>query len=386
MQPPVVFALGFRTFFLLASLWSALAVGGWVLILRGAWSPPLAGLGAVPWHAHEMVYGFARAVVAGFLLTAVRNWTGRPTLHGWGLAGLAALWTVPRLLLTFGPAEAHAAGAALDVAFGLGLAAAVARPIVATRQMKQAGIVAKVVLLTGGDLLVHLGHVGVIEHGVRWGLALGVYLLLALILTIARRVLPFFVGSALPGSGPFPDRVWLDRVLLALFVVLCATDVFGGPPTVVRASAGALAVLHTARLASWWRRGVAGHALLWSMFLAYGWMVAGFVLQAAGVTPWALPLHAHVVGGLGTITLSMMARVSLGHTGRDVRQPHRLVGVMAGLVSVAAVARVLGPWGWPAASLSAWTTAGVAWSVAFAALAAWGWRLWTLPRVDGAPG
>lgn len=389
MSPPPVLALGFRVFFLLAVAHAVGAMGLWIAALEGLLAPGLAGLPAVSWHGHEMVYGFSRAVVAGFLLTAVRNWTGRPTPTGWPLGVLAALWLIPRLLLAFGGPSALGWAAAFDLAFSAGLVTAIATPIVAVRQTRQAGILTKLVLLGVGEALFYAGAAGWLDQGVAWGLGTGTYMVLALVLTIARRVFVFFVRSALPGSPPPPERPWLDRASLIGFLLLYLLDVFTPWDLALSVVAAVLAVLHGFRLWTWWVPGVASRALLWVLFAAYGWIVVGFVLHA--LTPWldlapAIALHAYTAGGIGTITLGMVARVSLGHTGRDVREPRPFLGwVFAGGIAAAAF-RVLGPWLAPAWKPLWLDAAATLWIAAFGALLVWGLPLWLRPRPDGQPG
>ena len=179
---PPILRLGFRPFFLAAAVYAALGMAAWGLAWFTAW-PPTA-IPAPLWHAHEMLYGYALAVVAGFLLTAVRNWTGLPTARGGALAALLALWCAARLGYFLGPAALPYV-AALDLGFDLLLLAAVATPIVRVRQWRQAGILAKLVLLITGNALFYLGVMGQVVDGTFYALHGGVFVLVALILTIA---------------------------------------------------------------------------------------------------------------------------------------------------------------------------------------------------------
>lgn len=389
MTPPPVLALAFRVFFLVGSAHSAMAMAVWLATLHGGSKLALAGLAPVNWHAHEMVYGFSRAVVAGFLLTAVRNWTRQPTPTGWPLGVLALLWLVPRLLITLGGAEVRLVAGAFDVAFGVAVAGAVVRPVVAARQTRQVGIVAKLVILAVGEALFYGGVLGVVPDGVRWGIGTGVYMILALVLTIARRVTVFFVRGAFPEVSEPSDRPSLDRLALVAFFVLYVVDVFLDAPRVEAFVAGLLAMVHATRLATWWTPKVLGRPLLWVLFAAYGWFVLGFALQAAA--PWlglapAVPLHAFTAGGVGAITLGMMARVSLGHTGRDVRAPSRGLGLLFALGLGAGLTRVFIPWLAPLYVQAGLDAAAIMWIGAFGALLLWGLPLWLRARPDGQPG
>lgn len=381
-------ASGFRVFFLLASAHAAGSVIVWALLLAGVLSAPAGGLPPVWWHAHEMVFGFSRAVVAGFLLTAVRNWTGLPTPTGGALGALASLWLVPRLL-----GWAGAAGiplmAVLDLAFGMALLAAVGVPVVRARQGRQAIVLVWLGLFAAADAHFYTGAMGWSVLGLQRGVELGLYAVLGLLLTIAARVMPFFVRSALPGSRPFEVQPSFDRALSAALLAFWLAQAVAAPTTVVRVLAGVLAGGHGVRLVRWWRPGLGGRSLLWVLYGAYGWVVCGFALQAVG--PWiglgpVHALHAHAVGGVGAMAVGMMARVSLGHTGRDVRAPRPGLAMVFALVFVAAFLRVVGPW-WAPASTFAWYMATAAlWVVGLMALSVWGLPLWTRPRPDGQPG
>lgn len=392
MRAPVVLALGFRVFFLLGLVHGTAAMAVWLATLRGV--PLLAALPATAWHAHEMVYGFARAVVAGFLLTAVRNWTAQPTPTGWALGALAATWLVPRGLLAVGGPSVLPVAAAFDLGFGVALVVAVARPVVAARQWRQAGIVAKLALLVVGEGLFYAGALGWLASGVAWGTGAGLYLVVALALTIANRVTGSFVRSALPGTPEIVARPWRDRIALVAFLALFAFDVFAPWPLGASLAAAVLVGVHAARLRAWWAPGVARRPLLWVLFAAYAWFVLGFALQAAtpvlatlGVpVPPPIPRHALGVGGLGVLMLGMVARVSLGHTGRDVRATHAGLGIVFAVGLAAAAVRVVGPWLLPGSTATSLAVAAALWIVASGALAVWGAPLWLAPRPDGRPG
>jgi uncharacterized protein involved in response to NO len=389
MNPPPLLALGFRVFFLLGTAYAALAMAVWGLTLRGSLTPPLAGLDGVSWHAHEMIYGVALAVIAGFLLTAVRNWTQRPTLQGWPLGGLAVLWLVPRALLGLGTAIALPWAALCDMSFALVLLAVLARPVVAARQARQAGVLAIVGLLVVGQALFYAGALGGLPDGVRWGNITGLYLIIALVLTMAARVVVFFTRSVLPEMVPPAERPWLDRAALVAFLALFVVDTSSDLPALRSALAASLAVLHARRLRSWWTPAIVHHPLLWVLHLGYGCLVVGFLLHAA--TPWLggarpLALHAYAVGGVGLMMLGMVARVSLGHTGRDLRLSRPALAPMFLLGLLAVSLRVAVPWLVPQHTAIAWQGAAAAWTLAFGLLFAWALPIWLRARPDGTPG
>jgi uncharacterized protein involved in response to NO len=389
LSRPVLLALGFRPFFLLALLHAVVAMGAWAWLLHR--DPGLlTGFpgGATGWHAREMVFGYAPAMVAGFLLTAVRNWTGRDTATGWPLAALAGLWLVGRLTAPLDSGGLVFSGAA-DLAFLIGLVIALARPVVAAGQLRQqSGVLAKVALLGASHGLWLTGALGGIPALQQAGLIAGLLLVIALMLVVVQRVLVFFSRRAL-GTGYAPaDHPRLDGLLLALMVAywLLATLSFRGEATAV--VAGALALLHALRWGRWFRPGILAHPLLAVLYAGYAWIIAGLALHAAGIAlgwPLSPALHAFGAGAIATMTAGMMVRVTLGHTGRDVLAPPRWPTVVFVLISLAALVRVLAPlmamglWG-PAMAL-----AQGLWLVAFVLLLAGLAPMLLRPRVDGAP-
>lgn len=338
--------LGFRPFFLAAGLAAVTLVALWAL-----WRSSGLELGALPvspsqWHGHEMVFGYAMAVIAGFLLTAVHNWTGIRTPSGFRLLGLVLLWLLARLGWGVPNWLPMSLTAASDLAFSLLLFISLLRPVIRVRQWKQLGILSKVLLLLFANGLFYAGVFGLLEDGVRMGLYLGFYLVLALVLTMGRRVIPFFIEK---GAGcPFQPKNWrwLDIGSLLLFVAFTVVQVFFSLPLVSASLAALLCLLHGIRLWGWYTPAIWGKPLLWVLYVGYGWLVGGFALQAfAGWLPISpfLVLHAYAVGGIGLISLGMMVRVTLGHTGRNVFDPPRSLVPVFLLLLVAAGCRVLGP-------------------------------------------
>lgn len=384
---PALFNLGFRPFFLLATLHALVSVLVWTGVYTFGWQWPYAGIAAWTWHAHEMVFGYALAVVTGFLLTAVRNWTGVQTLHGLPLLLLGLAWLTARVLPVTGLPLAWAALA--DGVFNLALVAAVTWPVAKVRQWRQAGILSKLVLLAGANLLFYAGLLGWYPDGVRAGLYSGVYLVMALIFVMARRVLPFFIERGLERTVSITNRAWLDRTSLVLFLVFWLADVLRPDTPFVAVLAAVLCVLHGLRLAGWYAAGVFGRPLLAVLFLGYAWLVVGLALKAAvplaGIPP-TLALHAFTYGGIGLFTLGMMARVTLGHTGRSIQQPPAVVAWSMYLLTGGAAVRVLLPL-FDAAHYAGWIAAAqLLWLAAFTLLLAVYLPMWLAPRVDGQPG
>jgi uncharacterized protein involved in response to NO len=340
-----ILSLGFRPFFLGAAVYAAFAMSFWLAVYEFGLSIDFHGLSPSVWHAHEMVFGYGLAVIAGFLLTAVKNWTGRSTLHGAPLLLLFLFWLCARLAFYLPGPGIHEA-LVCDALFAAYLAVGILRPIAAARQWKQTGIVVSVLLLGAGNLLFYLGALDIIGRGVHWGLYTGFYSVIGLILILSRRLIPFFVerGVGYPVELRNSDR--LDIAVLIGFLAFFAVEVFAGNQRLSAALAGLLLILNLVRLVGWHTRGIWRKPLLWSLYLSHAFLILGFGLFAASVWLDILrfpALHAFAVGGVGLVTLSMMSRVSLGHTGRDI---NRLPGGMSAfllILLVAAVVRVLLP-------------------------------------------
>ena len=382
-----VLNLGFRPFFALAAIWAVVAVGLWLGFFVLGWPFPASGLSPIAWHAHEMVFGYALAVIAGFLLTAVRNWTQVQTPWGLPLLGLALLWLVARAgVLGWGllPPWLGMGAEALFIAL---LVLAVAWPVIRVRQWGQLPIVLKLLLFLPASLAWYAGLLGWLEDGERIGLYSGFYLVLALIFNMGRRVIPFFIERGVDDpDAALKNCTLVDRSNLLLFLAMAVIDVFVGWPWMVGLLAAVLAVLNAVRLWGWHHPDLWRKPLLWVLYLGYAWLVVGFVLLALGrfglISP-LLAVHAFAYGGIGMMTLGMMARVSLGHTGRNVFQPPAMLTPVFGLLMLGAVVRVFLPMVAPDGYRLWIALSQILWMLAFAGFA---WRylpmLWQA-RVDG---
>ncbi|WP_191486961.1 NnrS family protein [Pseudomonas sp. FEN] len=379
--------LAFRPFFLAGCCLALLAVPLWLVALSGAgggWQP--AG-GWLAWHRHELLFGFGLAIVAGFLLTAVQTWTGQPGLSGKPLAALALLWLVARLAwLANLPWPLLAP---LELAFPLAVAVLMGTTLWKVRQKRNYPIVLVLLLLAGADGLSVYGLVPGHEGWQRQAVLTGIWLVAAMMGLIGGRVIPFFIQRGLgrvEGVAPWP---WLDRLLLAgsaLAALLYASGpaLFANPW--VGLLFGGLAVGHLLRLLRWHDRGLWRVPLLWSLYLAYGWLA----LACLGMAVWhfgmplnpSLAVHCLTIGAMAGLILAMIARVSLGHTGRALEPPAGMTLAFI-LVNLACFSRVVLVLFLPLAGL--WL-AGLCWVLAFA-LYAWRYGPMLLrARVDGHPG
>lgn len=382
----VAFALGFRPFFLGAGLYAAVAMGAWALAWRGTPLPGTDLFGPTMWwHAHTLIHGFAFAAIIGFLLTAARNWTGTPTLRGPGLAALFALWIAARLLPHLGAALPLVAS--VDLVFQVGALVAVTVPLVRARRWRDVGIFStKLLTLTIGNALVYFA-----PDARRAALYLGLYLVLALIMTIGKRVFPMFIEKGLGGQVKVDRAPWLARVNLIAFVAYVIADL-GWPQGIVSAGLAALvAAVNARRLVLWSRPGVWRKPMLWVLIAGYASIVIGFALRAASAG-WpglaSSATHAWTAGGIGLCVLGMMVRVTLGHTGRNVRtpQPGWLV-MMFGALLIAASLRVAAPLLAPAVPYTASILCAQAlWTLAFLMFGLRYTPMLLTPRADGKPG
>jgi uncharacterized protein involved in response to NO len=339
-------SLGFRPFFLVASVFAVIAMAIWMANYIFLIDFTFSNISPTLWHAHEMLFGYAVAVIAGFLLTAIKNWTGEDVLHGKALAFLLLLWLIARLMPLSGYLIPIEIIAVVDVAFLLLLSLVCLRPVLKVKQYKQIGIISKLFLLAGCNAVFYLGLMGVIEQGVQWGLYSALYMITALILVMMRRVMPMFIKNGIDGEVDIKNHTWVDFSSLVLLVCLWVCDVFTDYDQVTAALAVLLVVLHIIRLMGWHTNKVWSKPLVWILVVAYGFIILGFSLKAAtvyfGVSAF-LSTHAFTVGGIGLITIGMMSRVSLGHTGRNVFEaPAAVFWSLLALV-IATVVRVVFP-------------------------------------------
>lgn len=375
-----LFELGFRPFYLLAGALAAVSVLAWVAQFTGSASPVLPG---APWHAHEMLFGYAFAVITGFLFTAVRNWTQLATPTGWPLAALAAAWLAGRAL-AFSPWPQWSA--VTDTAFALGVAFGIGRPLLAARNRRNYFFVALVLALGAANLVFHAALRGAAPFPPGAVLAIGLDIVLFAIAVMAGRVVPMFTNSAVPGAGARRVAL-LEHAALGLVLLLLAADL-AGQAVVAAAIAAAAAIAHGARLALWSPHRTRGNPLLWILHASYAWIVVHLALRAAAGLDWvspALATHALTIGGIGGMTLAMMTRSARGHTARPLVAGYADTGCFW-LIQLAAAARVLLPAVWPGAYLAGVTVSGLLWSAAFVLFTAAYWPILTRPRLDGRPG
>jgi uncharacterized protein involved in response to NO len=378
-----LFRLGFRPFYLGAAAFALLAAPYWIAGLLGlvalpSMVPPLL------WHAHEMLYGFAVAVILGFLLTAGKAWTGLATPRGTTLAVMAGLWLAARLSALWAPYPVYAL---LDVVLLPWVAAVLIRVLLKAGNRRNLPLAAILMLLALANLLFHAAVLDWLAIDPLRALHAGLALIVLIECVIAGRVIPAFTQSALPGRR-LQAPAWLERSTLAATALSLAAWVLLPANAVTAAGFAAAALLHVARLGQWrpWR--TRARPILWVLHAAYAWLPIGFVLlawaQVGGVAASA-GIHALAVGATAGLIVGMITRTARGHTGRPLTASRLEVAAYL-LVAGAAVARVVLPLIAPAQSAAWLVVAAAAWSAAFA-LYLWVYTPWLLSsRLDGKDG
>lgn len=303
------------------------------------------------WHAHEMIYGFSTATITGFLLTAVKNWTGIQSIHNKSLLLVFLFWLIARVLALIPGDWVLPTLAVIDSLYLLFVTVAFSIPVFKKKQWSNLAFSGKLLLIFIGNVVFYLGLLGYLDNGVHYGLYIGFYMVLAVIFNMGRRVIPFFIEKGLGCPFEAKNYRWVDLSSLWLFLAFSIVEIFYpfNHPVVKYIAlvlATILAVLHGTRLVGWYHKDIWKKSLLWVLYVGYFWIVIGFVLKVTsvlfGTSPY-LVLHAFAYGGIGMITAGMMARVSLGHTGNNVFDPPKVLNWIFAFLFIGALVRVLLP-------------------------------------------
>jgi uncharacterized protein involved in response to NO len=362
---PAVFSFGFRPFFLAAGAWAAFGILLWLPQYLGWLTLPTA-FSALDWHIHEMLYGYVAAAIAGFLLTAIPNWTGRLPVNGWPLAGLTALWLAGRVAILLSAQIGGALAALIDMSFLIVLAAVAAREIIAGKNWRNLRVLAVLGVLIAGNV-VFLAEVllkGAADYGIRIAIA-AVILLISL---IGGRIVPSFTNNWLtrnnPGRRPVPfarfDMAALALSALALFVWIVAPAAQASGALLLLAG-----LMQAARLARWAGDRTLADRLVLVLHVGYAFVPLGFLLVGASIlwpeVPASAGIHAWTAGAIGLMPLAVMTRATLGHTGRALQAGVATQAIYA-LVLLAALLRIAAAF---AGSIALIDVAGAAWVVGF---------------------
>jgi len=343
---PAVLQTGFQIFFLAAMLFSIVTMLQWTWQLYFHEQIDLQTISRTQWHGHEMLFGYAGAVIAGFLLTAVQNWTGRTTANGMSLIILFLLWLGARAFAILPQHGGLYYVLLFSNLFYAALLVAIFRPIIQTGNNAQWIIGAKLVLLWVLDVLFLSAALGWLdsESASMW-LLIAMYTMVGLILVMAQRVMPFFTGNAIEDKGNVRDYPYVSLISLLSLVGLLVTDVMGWQNAML-ACGMVFAASNIIRLYGWYDAEIWHKPLLWVLFIALVFIIVGVIMRVTSHLTATLPslgLHAMSYGGIGVITIGMMARVSLGHTGRSVLQPPSGLGIAFLLLAAGAIIRALLP-------------------------------------------
>lgn len=366
-----ILTYGFRPFFFGAAVWATLSMALWMLMLWGVVTVPTA-FDPVSWHAHEFLFGYLTAVVAGFLLTAVPNWTGRLPIVGWALGGLFALWVAGRIAVAVSGILPPLLVAIIDVAFPVALGLVIAREIVAGKNWRNLIVLAMLAVFTFGNVLFHWqaarGDYAAQGYGLRLGLGAGV----TMIGVIGGRIVPSFTRNWLVKRGtgrlPTPPMQRFDKVALLFLVAALLLWVLAPTHPVTGVALLLVALLHTIRLARWAGYRTGSEPLVAVLHIAYAFVPLGALAIGAEIL-WpgsfgtAAAQHLWMVGAVGLMTLAVMTRATLGHSGQPLTAGPATVGIYVA-VALAVLARVCAGH-WPSEAGWLHMVSGLGWIMAF---------------------
>ena len=381
-----VWQLGFRPFYLLAAVFAAISIPLWLASYAGLLTGGLqVGLG---WHMHEMVFGFALAVVVGFLYTAGRNWTGLPTPHGAPLMALAALWLAGRIAMLCGPGLVPALVEWLFLPLAAWPLYQVLRRSGNTRNLFLVALLALLALANG---LFHAAVLGWLTLSLFVPVQAAIFIIVLIESVIGARVIPMFTRNGAPDINPNRTPVASPRRALVAVACMAAAAIawLAGAPAWLTAPLALVASgVSLANLLAWQPQRTLRVPLLWILHLSYAWIGVGFALLAAaslGLLPASAAFHALTVGSMAGLIIGMMKRTTLGHTGRPLKGG-RAEAAMYWLIQLGALARLLAAVGPASLSMPLLLAAGAGWSLAFGLYACvYAPYLWRV-RVDGREG
>jgi len=378
---PPVLALGFRPFFLAAGVLAVVLVPLWLLVFFGKVPLPSAFYPSA-WHGHEMVFGFAVAVIAGFLLTAAKNWTGVQTVSGASLGLLVALFVLGRVAVFASATLPRVVVALVDVAFLPAVAVALAVPIVRAKNWRNLGFVPLLLVLSAANALFH-------ADSLRGSTALrfAIDVILVIVVLMGGRVIPMFTANAL--KVEIRKNAILDWTSLASVAAVALLELLPVDARALGVAAVVAGLLSLVRLVGWRPLATRGHPILWVLHIGYAFLAVGLVLK--GLVPFipswiaTAPLHALAIGAIALLILGMATRVSLGHTGRMLAVSPPIVLAYVALILSAAL-RSVGPLISPSSYVLLLIASGVAWTLSFAIFTFVYLPILIAPRVDGKPG
>ena len=363
---PALFSFGFRPFFLFGAVWGVAAMGLWILALNGAVDLPTR-FDPVSWHAHEFLFGYLGAVLAGFLLTAVPNWTGRLPMVGWKLAGLFALWCAGRAVILVSALGPFAVSAAIDLAFPVVLGTLILQEIVAGKNWRNLIVLGLLTVFPAANLVFHIEAAKGFHAAQGYGLRLGLATALMMIGVVGGRIIPSFTRNWLARSDdparPAPPMQRFDKIVLLASVGILLLWVAQPAHPVTGVALIVMGLLHVLRLIRWQGHRTLGDPLVWVLHVTYGFVPLGAVVMGGTIlldgSGQTAAQHLWMAGAIGGMTLAVMTRATLGHTGQPLVANRATVAVYLCLFGSVA-ARVLAT-GLPQLT----TVSGTLWIAAF---------------------
>lgn len=374
-----LFRLGFRPFFLFGSLYGVAALAYFILLLSGAAEVLPSAWDAVSWHRHEMLFGYAGAIIAGFLFTAVPNWTGYPTPKGRSLALMVALWLAGRVAV-FCSGQFPPVAAVIDIAFFPACALGILPALLKAKNTRNYFFILLLGLLGLANGMTHVGEADA-------GIALGLAIVTLMMVIIGGRVIPFFTERAL--NIAIFRHLYIERLAPISAAAALASGMVGIPAFLAGLLYLLAAGVNAWRLGGWQSGKTRRTPLLWVLHAGYGWLVIGFAAKGASLLGFNIPstiaTHAFTAGGIGALTLGMMARVSLGHSGRPLAIGKAMTVAFA-CVHLAALVRVFGVWLMPDLTMRWLEIAAGLWLAGFGIFIVIYAPILLRPRVDGRDG
>ncbi len=377
---PALLSYGFRPFFLLSGIWAAFAMVYWLMLLAGGAPLPIA-LAPMDWHVHAFLFGYLSAVIAGFLLTAVPNWTGRLPVVGWPLAGLVGLWVLGRVASLFGASWPAAGFAAADLALPLALIAFLSREIITGRNWRNLPVLGLMALFALANAVFHVEAAHGAAHD-GYGLRLGLAAVLMLIALIGGRIIPSFTrnflakrqAARLPEAFNRADGAVLGLTSAALLAFV--TLPYSGLTAALCLAAGGANVW---RLSRWQGHQTTAEPLVWVLHAAYATLALGFLAIGAAaldLMPQSGARHVWLAGAIGLMTLAVMTRASLGHAGLPLSASRPVAALYLALIGATAARLLAGLW--PGEIWLLHLSAAL-WIVAFGGFAILYWPILTRP-------
>ncbi len=332
---------GFRPFFLLGALYSIVILLIWGGFFAGYVLPPSFMINFISWHGHEMIYGFTMAIVAGFLLTAVANWTGREPARQIHLAGLCALWLVGRVVMNFDLGLPEIAIIVVEGAFILALALSLCIPLLKKWNNRNFVFLVLLSILLACDMTFLITQDSILLY-------VAVMIIVTMISLVGGRIIPAFTVVAIHERGEEAKQTPQEKldvmVFISLALIILALVFIGQEGAVLAGTAFLSAIIHALRLRRYHTRRILGDPMVWILHVGYGWVVVGLLLvgiSALDFIPFVIALHAFTAGAIGSMTLGMMCRLALTHTKRKLNSTKPTV-LSFSLLQCAAIMRIFG--------------------------------------------